>query len=82
MALLLRKNVFYESEIRKHCLEPLLKAYEPHRMPPSYIGDVVVMVHAVLRQFEQHGQSGDLVSRRRKKARRRKKKAAAQPAGG
>ena len=46
VALLLRRNVFYESEIRKQ-LEQLIRAYEPHRLPASYMGDIVVMTHAV-----------------------------------
>ena len=47
-------------------LETLVKAYEPHRMPPSYIADCVVMTHAVLRQLEQC--TGSLVARKRRRA--------------
>ena len=61
VAQLLRHNIFYEGEVIK-LLETLFKAYEPFRMPPSYLADVVVMTHAVLRQLEQYG--GNLVKRK------------------
>ena len=74
VAKLLRRNVFYEGEVMK-LLETLTKAYEPHHMPLSYMANCVEMTHAVLRQLESYGSSGERVKRRKKKTKRRKKKA-------
>ena len=58
VASLLRRNIFYEGEVMK-LVEILVKAYEPHKMPATYMADCVVMANAVLRQLEQYG--GNLV---------------------
>ena len=76
--MLLRRNVFYEGEVMK-LLETLVKAYEPFRMPSSYMADCVTMTHAVLNQLEGFAADGSMVVSRRKK---KKKKAAAAAAGG
>lgn len=86
VAVLLRRNVFYEGEVMK-LLEILTKSYEvlfyaviafchslpvyplimPHvatqsfHMPQAYMANCVVMTHAVLRQLEFYGNSGDRV---------------------
>lgn len=75
VASLLRRNIFYEGEVMK-LIELLIKSYEPHKMPASYMGDCAIMTHAVLKQLEAFG--GGLVLAKRKK----KKKPAKKSAGG
>ena len=78
--MLLRRNVFYEGEVMK-LLETLVKAYEPFRMPSSYMADCVTMTHAVLNQLEGFAADGSMVVSRRKK-KKKKAAAAAAAAGG
>ena len=47
-----RTGLELASQVMK-LLESLTKAYEPYRMPVSYLADCIVMTHAVLRQLEQ-----------------------------
>ncbi|KAL1499041.1 hypothetical protein AB1Y20_013557 [Prymnesium parvum] len=83
VAVLLRRNVFYEGEVMK-LLETLTKAYEPFHMPSTYMADCVVMTHAVLRQLESYGSSGDrvLAKRKKRKGGRGKKSGGNMAAGG
>ena len=62
-------------------LETLVKAYEPFRMPSSYMADCVTMTHAVLNQLEGFAADGSMVVSRRKK-KKKKAAAAAAAAGG
>jgi hypothetical protein len=55
-------------------LRSLVESYEAFRMPKSFIADCVVMTHAVLRQMEMYGGSGNLVLRKKKGGKKPKAK--------
>ena len=55
-------------------LRSLVESYEAFRMPKSFMANCVVMTHAVLRQMEMYGGSGNLVLRKKKGGRKPKAK--------
>ena len=74
----IQRQVFYEQQILE-LLKGMVVEFEPHKMPPSYLADCVVMTHAVLRQLEGYG--GLVLKKRAKKGKKKGKAGAVGPDG-